>query len=396
MVNFTQTEEEDQDENFKINNLKLPDFGCVCKMKWISAHKIEKLFWVIINTNGTIFLTLFEDFGLKILHSRSDLLTNEILTGSILNISIDYMGNGNFKIIIFNDETSLIDYNVNVLLTGDKNTFLQACEVYNVAKMHDLPQQYIYKWIFIPMYGITIFFGRRELLIFSNTTGKLEIYELKKFSLRKNLMQFWTFDKGNITLLANPIDKEHKSTLTILSLVLNGDPAKDNISLSAISKVDIHPSILTSPAELIDVSYIFGAHRQIQILTRTGLYYIVFEKQPKPYFEFSKERVEFYNEYREQMLKKLKHIDTHGPKAGLMGRIFKGKKKFASLIELLKGKIFHILQPVYLLKIYAQWYFLMQCLLNLGFLQIKSNFLIAKDEEFEAKKVTKLEYVPDK
>lgn len=100
---------------------------------------------MIINTNGTIFLTLFEDFGLKILHSRADLLTNEILIGSILNISIDYMGNGNFKIIIFNDEASLIDYNINVQLASDKNTFLQACEIYNVAKMHDLPQQYIYK-----------------------------------------------------------------------------------------------------------------------------------------------------------------------------------------------------------------------------------------------------------
>lgn len=43
MVNFNQNEKDDH-EDFKINNLKLPDFGCVCKMKWISAHKIEKLF----------------------------------------------------------------------------------------------------------------------------------------------------------------------------------------------------------------------------------------------------------------------------------------------------------------------------------------------------------------
>ena len=59
--------------------------------------------------------------------------------------------------------------------------------------------------------------------------------------------------------------------------------------------------------------------------------------------EFSKERSEFYDIYRQKKLKKLKHIDVNGEKAGLLGRIFKGKKKWATLEELLKSNYCFIL-----------------------------------------------------
>jgi hypothetical protein len=59
-------------------------------------------------------------------------------------------------------------------------------------------------------------------------------------------------------LLANPIDKDRKPSLTILSLLLAENVVKDDIHISPISKIDIHPSILDSPAELIDISYMFS------------------------------------------------------------------------------------------------------------------------------------------
>jgi hypothetical protein len=62
--------------------------------------------------------------------------------------------------------------------------------------------------------------------------------------------------------------------------------------------------------------------------------------------EFSKERSEFYDLYRQKKLKRLKHIDVNGEKAGILGRIFKGKKKWITLEELLKSiNIFIIYRP---------------------------------------------------
>jgi hypothetical protein len=144
MINFNQTEE-NTDGAYAISVLKLPNFGNIIKMKWLFATKLDKLFCVLVNAEGGIFLTQLDDFELKIVHCRSDLLTREILCTSIISISIDYMGKSRFKIIIYNSDMSLIEYNISVKLDKGKNTVQQVCEIHNVANMYDLPQKYIYK-----------------------------------------------------------------------------------------------------------------------------------------------------------------------------------------------------------------------------------------------------------
>lgn len=75
------------------------------------------------------------------------------------------------------------------------------------------------------------------------------------------------------------------------------------------------------------------------IVTKSGISFISLELKDRPVFTFSRNRVEFYALYRKKKLKRLKHIDVHGEKAGIMGRIWKGRKKVDSLINMLKGRL---------------------------------------------------------
>jgi len=77
------------------------------------------------------------------------------------------------------------------------------------------------------------------------------------------------------------------------------------------------------------------------LVTKSGIYFLALDAQEKPGIEFTKERSDFFVEYRQKKVKRLKHIDIRGEKAGLFGRIFKGKKRCDTLEELIKGNNFY-------------------------------------------------------
>lgn len=126
--------------------------------------------------------------------------------------------------------------------------------------MHELPEQFIYKLIFVPKLGLSLLLARKEIYLVNQTNQALVSYDLKKFAMRIQLMQFCNFDNDTRTLnlLVSGNDKENGSILTVLGIMIAENKDKKSYQLIPISKVPIHPSICASPTELIDIQYLLS------------------------------------------------------------------------------------------------------------------------------------------
>lgn len=341
--------------DINLTEIKMKPHNTVIKMKWFFAKKLNKTFWVILDCKGKLILWCCKEYQLIPLFERPDLLNEEILKTSIVSVTMDYMGGGNFKIVIWSGEMVLIDYNCNISFEDktDKPMMQEITEIYDIAQLQGLPSQFIYKWIYIPTLGLSCFLARKEIYLLNQTNHSLVTYELKKLALRQNLLPFCNYDPVTklLNLVVSTNEKVQTSTLTLLSLLIVENKDKSSHQLVPIHRVPIHPSILSVPSDLISLDYLGTAGKalssqsidtkapqEIVLLTKAGAYFVTLESQAqRDCFDFSKNRADFYAVYRQKKLKKLKHIDVNGEKAGLMGRIFKAKKKGNTLLEILKG-----------------------------------------------------------
>lgn len=154
---------------------------------------------------------------------------------------------------------TLVDYNFNVSYAEDGQPVVQECtEAVDVARMYELPIQFIYKAIYVPEFGVSLILARKEIYIFNQSTYSMVSFDLKRISMRGNLMQFCKYDNDTkmLNLLVSVNDKDKGSLLTVLSLMIAENRDKGSYSLLPISKATIHPSILSTPTDLIDIEYL--------------------------------------------------------------------------------------------------------------------------------------------
>lgn len=250
----------------------------------------------------------------------------------------------------------IIDYNCNISFEekDDKPVMQEVTEINDIAQLHDLPSQFIYKCIYIPTLGVSCFLARKEIYLLNQTNYSLVTYELKKLALRQNLLPFCNYDPVTkmLNLVVSTNEKVQTSTLTLLSLLIVENKDKSSHQLVPIHRVPVHPSLLSAPSDLISLDFLSApgkvhfpypidskAPQEIVIVTKSGISFVALESQAqRECFDFSKNRADFYAAYRQKKLKRLKHIDVNGEKAGLMGRIFKAKKKGNTLLEILRGE----------------------------------------------------------
>ena len=171
------------------------------------------------------------------------------------------MGNGNFKIIICGESMQIIEYNLNLMFESDKSVvFQEATEISWLQHIFSLPTQFIYKLIFIPPFGASIFLERKEIYVYSHANWTLVAYELKRISLRAYFSQFWKYDNDfkTLSLVVSSGEKGAIWQYSIINFSVVESKSQNSIQLVPLSKVGIHPSIMSCQTDLLSVEYLFS------------------------------------------------------------------------------------------------------------------------------------------
>jgi hypothetical protein len=165
-------EESKKEEQLKLVELK-GEAEKVIKMKWVYVKKIDQTFWIVLDENGRIRCLHLKGDTLILIHERTDFMNNEILKSSISSVNLEYMGNWNFKVIIWSQEMTIIDYNFNVTIASDV-LIQDITTVHNLSNLFSLPCQFVYKSQFIPHLGLSYILCRKELYLFDHTSTTLK------------------------------------------------------------------------------------------------------------------------------------------------------------------------------------------------------------------------------
>lgn len=137
---------EDKKQELYVNKLKVDLPNKLVKMQWFYIKKLTKTFCVLLDCTGKLSVGYLTKDSIEIIHERNDLLNADLLLTSVVSITMNYMGGGNFKVIICSNNMTIIDYNFNVI-TEEQNQgeIMQITEVHDISAMHDLPTQFIYR-----------------------------------------------------------------------------------------------------------------------------------------------------------------------------------------------------------------------------------------------------------
>ena len=318
-IGINSSEDINNRSEFETKRLLVAFTNPLIKMKWFYLKKFDKTVAIFIDTKGTILWGYLHEDKVILVYQRADLIDEEIIKTAVVNITIDYMGNGNFKIIVWGESMQIIEYNLNLMFESEKSViFQEATEISCIGEIFSLPTQFIYKLMFIPSQGASIFLERKEIYVYSHSSCSLFAYELKRISLRAYFSQFCKYDNEfkTLSLVVSSGEKGAICQYSIVNFLVTEMKSQHSLQLVPLSKVGIHQSIMSCQTDLLSVEYLFSKGnicpftsietntiQEAMLVTKSGIYFVTFESRPKPRFEMTKDRAEFYTKYREKKLK---------------------------------------------------------------------------------------------
>lgn len=177
--------------NLQLSQIEFTYEEQLLKMKWFYLAKSSQTVCVFLDGKGTISIGILAENKVEIVYQKQNLLDEDLIKTSIVNVALQYLGNELFKIMICSD--SMVTISVDIIISfksGKVSNITELTEVQNLANVFSLSTQFIYKLIHIPSLNASVFLARKEIYVLSHENDTLLCYELRKFSLRNCFIPF--------------------------------------------------------------------------------------------------------------------------------------------------------------------------------------------------------------